>query len=183
MTQRLTPLFSSDQIQRRVAQLAAEIERQTPPEATLHLLTVLKGGFMFLADLVRCLTAPVTLDFVRLASYHSDTQSSGTITWELEPADVRGRHVLVVEDIVDSGLTLQAVRARLLAQEPLSLRTVCLLDKPARRRCDVPVEFVGFTIEDVFVVGYGLDLSERYRHLPDISSVVQRDKEPTPNRV
>ena len=80
MTQRLTPLFSSDQIQERVAQLAVEIERQTPPEATLHLLTVLKGGFMFLADLVRSLSAPVTLDFVRLSSYGSDTKSSGILT-------------------------------------------------------------------------------------------------------
>ena len=183
MTQRLTPLFSSDQIQERVAQLAVEIERQTPPEATLHLLTVLKGGFMFLADLVRSLSAPVTLDFVRLSSYGSDTKSSGILTWALEPLDVHGRHVLVVEDIVDSGLTLQAVRGRLLAHHPLSLRTVSLLDKPTRRRCDVPVEFVGFTIEDVFVVGYGLDLSERYRHLPNISSVSRPAKGPASDRV
>ena len=183
MTQHLTPLFSADQIQKRVAQLAVEIERQTPSGARLHLLTVLKGGFMFLADLVRSLSAPVTLDFVRLSSYRGDTESSGTITWALDPADVRGRHVLIVEDIVDTGLTLQAVRTRLLAKHPLSLRTVCLLDKPTRSRCDVPVEFVGFTIEDVFVVGYGLDLSERYRDLPDISSVSRPDKYRAPNRV
>ena len=166
----LVPLFSADRIQRRVGELAADIEASTPPEVTIHLVGMLAGGFIFLADLARAFSRPVTIDFARGASYGNGKQSSGVTSWSLEPRDLRGRHVLIVEDIVDTGTTLSALRGRLLAQRPAWLRTVCLLDKPSRRRCRVPIDFVGFTIDDVFVVGYGLDHAENYRHLPYIAA-------------
>ena len=182
MTDTLIPLLSTDQIQGRVSSLAAAIERQTPPDTTLHLIAPLKGGFMFLADLSRAMSVPVTIDFARLSSYREGTASSRSITWTLTPASVRRRHVLIVEDIVDTGLTLQALRVHLLAQHPLSLRTVCPLNKPARRGYDVPIEFVGFTIGDVFVVGYGLDLAEAHRQLSFVATVAP-SRSVTPNRV
>ncbi len=166
----LVPLIPADRIQRRVGELAADIEASTPPEVTIHLVGVLAGGFIFLADLARAFSRPVTIDFARCASYGNGKRSSGVTFWSLEPRDLCGRHVLIVEDIVDTGNTLHALRSRLLAQRPAWLRTACLLDKPSRRRRDVPIEFVGFTIDDVFVVGYGLDHAENHRHLPYIAA-------------
>ena len=163
------PLFSAGQIRQRVRELAAAIERDAPSETTIHLVGALTGGFVFLADLARAFSRPVTIDFARCASYGSGTASSGTLVWTLEPRDVRGKYVVVVDDIVDSGRTLSGLRAHLERQRPLRLRTACLLDKPARRCCEVPVDYVGFTVDDVFVVGYGLDHAERYRHLPYIA--------------
>ena len=127
---------------------------------------------MFLADLSRALAGPVTIDFVRTSSYGSGTISAGDVRFLETPDDVTGRHVLIVEDIVDTGETLHALREWLLTHQAASVRTVCLLDKPSRRVRDVPVEFIGFTIDDVFVVGYGLDLSGRHRELPYIGVIV-----------
>ena len=166
----LAPLLSADRIQRRVRELAADIEASTPPEVTIHLVGMLAGGFIFLADLARAFDRPVTIDFARGASYGDGKTSSGDFTLTLEPRKLGGKHVLIVEDIVDTGITLRALRGRLLAQHPRWLRTVCLLDKPSRRQCRVPVDYVGFTIDDVFVVGYGLDYAENYRHLPYIAA-------------
>ncbi len=166
-----TPLFSENEICATVARLAAEIEQATPAGEAVHLVAVLKGSFMFLADLARALTRPITLDFVRLSSYESDVESAGTVKLIQEPDNVRDRHVLIVEDIVDTGATPDTLRAYLLAFDPKSLRTVCLLDKPTRRQREVPVEFTGFTIENVFVVGYGLDLAERHRELPYLATL------------
>ena len=129
---------------------------------------------MFLADIARSFSRQVTIDFVRRSSYRDGTEPSRHAAWELEPHNVQGTHVLIVEDIVDTGNTLHALHARFLAQQPLSLRTVCLLDKPARRRRDVSVDFVGFTIDDVYVVGYGLDYAEQYRQLPYIAALPRR---------
>ena len=171
MTASPTPLFSADEIGTQVRTLAAAIDHDSPPGAPLHLVAVLKGSFMFLADLCRALPRPVTIDFVRISSYGSGTRSTGTVHFLQEPDDVAGRHVLIVEDIVDTGETLHALRDRFLAQQAASVRTVCLLDKPNRRVRDVPLEFIGFTIDDVFVVGYGLDLAERHRELPYIAVV------------
>ena len=159
---------SADQIHRRVAALAAEIDATYAPDATIHVVGVLRGAFLFTADLVRALRHPVTVDFARLVSYPRGTVADGPPRWRLTPEPVRGRHVLIVEDIVDTGHTLETLRAHLADQAPASLRTVSLLDKPERRRTSVPVEFVGFTIDDVFVVGYGLDLDERHREWPDL---------------
>jgi len=130
---------------------------------------VLKGSFVFMADLVRRLDLPATIDFLALSSYAAGTTSTGEVKL-LKDLDVAlaGRHVIVVEDIVDTGLTLGYLHEILRARGPASLRTACLLSKPSRRKVDVPVEYIGFTIEDRFVVGYGLDYAEQYRHLPYI---------------
>ena len=170
----LSVLFSADQIHARVEALAREIEAAHPPDQTIHIVGVLRGGFAFTTDLVRALRRPTTVDFARISSYGDATQSSGHLTWHLTPDDVGGRHVLIVEDIVDSGRTLDGLRRHLSAQRPSTLRTVTFLDKPGRRQRSVPIDFVGFTVEDpeVFVVGYGLDLDQRYRELPYIARQV-----------
>ena len=130
---------------------------------------VLKGSFVFMADLVRRLDLPATIDFLALSSYAAGTTSTGEVKL-LKDLDVAlaGRHVIVIEDIVDTGLTLCYLHEILRARGPASLRTACLLSKPSRRKVKVPVEYIGFTIEDRFVVGYGLDYAEQYRHLPYI---------------
>jgi hypoxanthine phosphoribosyltransferase len=163
-------LLTSDQIQRRVAELAAEMRRDSPEG--LHLVAVLKGAFIFLADLVRYLDGPVTLDFIAVSSYAKGTTSSGEVRMlkDLDYA-LEGKNVIIVEDIVDTGLTLTYLQDILRARGPRSLRTACLLSKPSRRKVEVKVEYVGFTIEDKFVVGYGLDFAESYRNLPHIAIV------------
>jgi hypoxanthine phosphoribosyltransferase len=163
-------LLTADQIQRRVAELAAEMRRDSPDG--LHLVAVLKGAFIFLADLVRHLDGPVTLDFIAMSSYAKGTTSSGEVRMlkDLDYA-LEGKNVIIVEDIVDTGLTLTYLQDILRARGPRSLRTACLLSKPSRRKVEVKVEYVGFTIEDKFVVGYGLDFAESYRNLPHIAIV------------
>ena len=162
-------LFTPDRIRERVRQLGAEICAGYEDECELHLVSVLKGGVVFLADLMRLLPRPATVDFVRLASYGSGTLSAAPprLVKDLD-GDVAGRDVLIVEDIVDTGRTLALLIDTVRARGPRSLRTVTLLDKPSRRRVEVDIEHVGFTIPDRFVVGYGLDYAERYRHLPYI---------------
>ena len=166
----MQPLISSDDIQRRVRELAAEISRDHP--LGVHLVGVLKGACIFLADLARALECDVTMDFIAVSSYGSSTRSSGQVRL-LKDLDtsLEGRHVVIVEDIVDTGLTLTYLQEILRARAPRSLRTACLLSKPSRREVEVTVDYVGFTIEDRFVVGYGLDHHERYRNLPHIAVV------------
>jgi hypoxanthine phosphoribosyltransferase len=163
-------LLTADEIQHRVAELAAEMRRDSPEG--LHLVAVLKGAFIFLADLVRYLDGPVTLDFIAVSSYAKGTTSSGEVRMlkDLDYA-LEGKNVIIVEDIVDTGLTLTYLQDILRARGPRSLRTACLLSKPSRRKVEVKVEYVGFTIEDKFVVGYGLDFAENYRNLPHIAIV------------
>jgi hypoxanthine phosphoribosyltransferase len=153
----------------RITELGAEIRREVGPDEPIHVIAVLKGAFVFLADLVRTISGPVTLDFIAVSSYGAGTASSGQVRL-LKDLDrsIEGRHVVIVEDIVDTGLTLSYLQEILWAREPKSLRTACLLSKPSRRKVEVPVEFIGFTIEDRFVVGYGLDFDEQYRQLPYI---------------
>jgi hypoxanthine phosphoribosyltransferase len=164
-------LLSERQIQARVAEMAAEIRRDIPGVDIL-LVGVLKGAFMFLSDLVRLIPGKVSVDFLATSSYAAGTTTSGEVRL-LKDLDVslHDRHVIIVEDIVDSGLTLHYLREILRARNPKSLRTACLLSKPSRRQVEVPVEYVGFTIEDRFVVGYGLDYAEQYRNLPYIGVV------------
>jgi hypoxanthine phosphoribosyltransferase len=163
-------LISAQEIQDRVRAMAGEIEASYPGDEPIHLVGVLKGGFMFMADLARAMSTRVTLDFIAVSSYGKDTRSSGEVRL-LKDLDsgLAGRHVVIVEDIVDTGLTLTYLQDILRARAPRSLRTVCLLSKPSRRQVDVAVEHTGFTIEDHFVVGYGLDYAEKYRNLPHIA--------------
>jgi hypoxanthine phosphoribosyltransferase len=163
-------LLSSEQIQARVRELAREIVRDHPEPADLHLICVLKGAFMFQADLIRALARPVTIDFMAVSSYAKGTTTSGEVRLIKDlDTGLQGRNVIIVEDIVDTGLTLSYLQEILHARGPRSLRTACLLSKPSRRVVDVKVDYVGFTIEDKFVVGYGLDYAEKYRNLPYIS--------------
>ena len=138
----------------------------------VHLVCVLKGAFMFLADLVRAMTCEVTLDFMAVSSYGLSTRRPGRCasSKDLDTA-LDGRAVIIVEDIVDTGLTLTYLQAVLRARGPRTLKTACLLSKPSRRQTDVTVDYVGFTIDDLFVVGYGLDSGERYRNLPYLAVV------------
>ena len=161
-------LLSADQIQKRVAELAGELRRDSPDD--LHLIAVLKGAFMFLSDLVRHMPGHVSLDFMALSSYAKGTTSSGEVRLlkDLDYA-LEGRNVVIVEDIVDTGLTLHYLQDILRSRNPKTLRTACLLSKPSRRKIDVKVEYIGFTIEDRFVVGYGLDYAEHYRNLQHIA--------------
>jgi hypoxanthine phosphoribosyltransferase len=169
-----TVLITSDQIQARIKELAAEIEADYPRDKPIHLVCVLKGGFVFLADLVRAMTSRVTLDFIAVSSYEKGTTSSGEVRM-LKDLDValEGKHVIIVEDIVDTGLTLVYLQGILRARGPASLRTACLLSKPSRRKVDVKVDYIGFTIDDLFVVGYGLDYAGQYRSLPHIAVLDQ----------
>jgi len=163
-------LISEQQIQTRVAEMAAEIRRDFPDD--VHLVAVLKGAFIFLSDLVRHIPGKVSVDFMATSSYAKGTTTSGEVklTKDLD-VTLDGRNVIIVEDIVDSGLTLHYLHEILRARNPKTVRTACLLSKPSRRRVDVPVEYIGFTIEDQFVVGYGLDYEEQYRNLPHIGIV------------
>ena len=163
-------LISTDDIQRRVHVLAQEIHRDHPDG--VHLVCVLKGAFVFLADLSRQLPATTTLDFMAVSSYGTSTKSSGQVQVLKDlGSPVEGRDVVIVEDIVDTGLTLTYLQDIIRARSPRHLRTACLLSKPSRRKIDVKVEYVGFTIEDKFVVGYGLDYAEQYRNLPYIAVI------------
>jgi hypoxanthine phosphoribosyltransferase len=163
-------LLSAEQIQKRVAELAGELRRDFPDD--LHVIAVLKGAFVFLSDLIRQIPGQVSLDFMALSSYAKGTTTSGEVRL-LKDLDfaLDGRNVVIVEDIVDTGLTLNYLQGILRSRNPKALRTACLLSKPSRRQVDVKVEYIGFTIEDRFVVGYGLDYAEQYRNLPHIAVV------------
>ena len=165
-----TVLLTADQVKDRVAGLAAEIRRGYPADTSLHLVAVLKGGFVFLADLARVLDRPVTIDFVAVSSYGAGTRSTGEVRLRQDlHVGVRDRDVLIVEDIIDTGETLAWILDHVRAGGPRSLRTVALLDKPSRRTLDIEADYVGFTIPDRFVVGYGLDHEEQLRHLPYVA--------------
>jgi hypoxanthine phosphoribosyltransferase len=161
-------LLREEEVRKRVRQLARRISADLAGKEVL-LVGVLKGAFIFMADLARGMRSPVRMDFVRLASYGSGTVSSGKvkITKDLE-TPIKGKDVLIVEDIIDTGITLHYLFRRLKARKPRSLRTVTLLDKPSRRKVPFRPDYVGFTIEDLFVVGYGLDCNEEFRNLPGI---------------
>lgn len=165
-----TILIDEAAIAKRIGELAAQIEADYAAHDDLLLICVLKGGFMFLADLTRAMTRPHSLDFMGISSYGSGTRSSGAVQIIMDlKAPIEDRHVLIIEDIIDSGRTLQYMRRNLETRSPASIRICTLLNKPARREIDVPVEYVGFDIPDEFVVGYGLDFDELYRNLPYIA--------------
>ena len=161
-------LISRDQIAEAVTRLACEINRDYQGKQPL-LISVLKGSFVFMADLIRRLDLPLELDFVKLASYGAARESSGKVrVVQGVKTPVKGRDVLVIEDIVDTGITISFLLGHLKKKKPASLKLCALADKPARRRVPVPVDYLGLTVPNKFIVGYGLDCDERFRNLPDI---------------
>jgi hypoxanthine phosphoribosyltransferase len=161
-------LLSHDQIQARIKEMGQEIARDYAGREP-HLVGVLKGACTFLSDLGRQIDLPLTLDYIAVSSYGATTKSSGEVKLVKDlDQGLDGRDLLVVEDIVDTGLTLNYLLKVLQARGPRSLKVVTLLSKPSRRLVETPVDYVGFTIDDLFVVGYGLDYNERFRNLRDI---------------
>ena len=154
----------ADRVAELGAQLAADYSGRDPV-----LISVLKGALVFLADLIRAMELPVSIDFMEVSSYGAGTETSGQVRILKDLSrPIEGRHVIVVEDIIDTGLTLNYLLKYLADKGPASMSIVCLLDKPARRLADIPIEYRGFTIPDRFVIGYGLDYDEHYRNLPYI---------------
>jgi len=165
-------LLTTETLQRRVAELGAEITRDYQGSHDLVVVPILKGSFLFAADLIRSIDLDLSIEFLGLRSYGAGTESSGVvqITYDLTQP-VTGRDVLVVEDIVDTGLSMRYLLENLATRQPRSVKLCSLLHKPARSRVKVPIDYLGFTIEDRFVVGYGLDYAEKYRNLPYIGVV------------
>jgi len=164
----IAPFITEAALRARIAEMAQQI-RAEAGDVDLHFIGVLKGAVLFLGDLIREMSGGITIDFMALSSYSGGTTSSGEVRLVKDlDYGLQDRHVVIVEDIVDTGLTLHYLQEILRARGPKSLRTACLLSKPSRRKIEVHVDYVGFTIEDHFVVGYGLDFSERYRQLPYI---------------
>ena len=168
--EKVTTLFTADAIEKRIQEIGKIISLEygaITPENPLCLIVVLKGAFVFAADLIRTITIPCTIDFIRASSYGSEKISSGTvdITHNLT---VTNRHILLIEDIVDTGLTIQRITADLMTGNPASLRLCTLLDKPDSRKHAVNINYTGFIVPDNFIVGYGIDYNERYRELPSL---------------
>ncbi|MBW3577726.1 MAG: hypoxanthine phosphoribosyltransferase [Actinobacteria bacterium] len=164
-------LITGEAIRDKLGELAAEIDRDYAGRDVL-LVGILKGAFVLIADLARHLSVPVSIDFMAVSSYGASTRTSGVvrILKDLD-IDIEGRHVLLVEDIVDSGLTLNYLLRNLRSRQPASLEVLALLTKPSQRRIDLPIRYRGFEVPDVFVVGYGLDYDERFRNLPFVATL------------
>ena len=162
-------LVSAEQIQKRIAELGAEIDRDYPGGEPVYLIAVLKGAFIFMADLSRAMKTPARIEFIGISSYGKGKTTSGQVqlTKDLD-APIEGHHVIIVEDILDTGITLNYLTTLMAQRKPKSLRIVTLLDKPERRQSPVKANYIGFTIPDEFVVGYGLDYAEDYRNLKDV---------------
>ena len=161
-------LLSEEELRTRVAELGAQLSRDYEGK-NLLMVSVLKGSVAFMADLMRAISQPAEIDFMVVSSYGSGVKSSGVvkIVKDLD-INLEGKDILIVEDILDSGMTLDYIKGMLLDRNPASIRICTLLDKPARRKADLQADYVGFTVPDEFVVGYGLDYDERYRNLPYI---------------
>jgi hypoxanthine phosphoribosyltransferase len=169
-------LIEPDQLQRRIRELGTEISRDYEGR-DLVMIGVLRGAVIFLADLLRNMTVPCEIDFMAVSSYGSQTDSSGVvrILKDLD-SSIEGRHALIVEDIIDSGLTLQYLLRNLRARNPASLEACALLTKPERRRVELPIRYVGFEIPNRFVIGYGLDYAQRYRNLGYVAVLNQENQ-------
>lgn len=162
-------LFSREIIAKKVKQLGALITNYYLDKDDLIVVGILKGANVFLSDLIREIDVPLHIDFMAVSSYGSSTESSGVvrILKDIE-IDLLGKHVLIVEDIVDTGLTLEYITNNILSRQIASVKICSLLNKPSKRKCDVTIDYIGFEIPDVFVVGYGIDYAEKYRNLPYI---------------
>lgn len=164
---RITPILSEHEIADRIRALGEEITRAYAGGQELVLIGILKGSFVFLADLARAIDLPLSVDFIGLSSYGDATQSSGVVRLTQDLAKpVNGKHVLVVEDIVDTGLTMRYLLENLQTRGPASVRLCSLLEKPAKNKSGIGIDYLGFSIPDKFVVGYGLDAGDLYRNLP-----------------
>jgi hypoxanthine phosphoribosyltransferase len=164
----IIPLFTAEKIARRVEELGAEIGEDYAGKNPL-LVGVLKGAWMFLADLTREITVPHQTDFIQVSSYGPGTESSGEVRFLTDlSTPIAGRHVILVEDIVDTGITLSSIVNRLKERDPATIAVCALLDKPERREVAIHIDYLGFTVPNKFVVGYGVDWDERFRHLPYI---------------
>ncbi len=169
-------LCSEDEIKERIAELGAEISRDYRGER-LHVISLLKGSFIFAADLVRSIQVPLKVSFIVTSSYGNAFSTSGEVQMNLLIKDrLEGEHILVVDDITDSGITMKKVIESLAAQNPKSIRSCVLLDKPDRRQVDLEADYIGFSIEDKFVVGYGLNYGEYYRNIPYVFAVTNEDR-------
>lgn len=168
-------LITAEQLQARVRELAERINKDYADEEDVIIITLLKGGAVFAVDLMQQLTVPVEIDFMCVSSYGASTKTSGVVKVVKDlDVDITGRNVLLVEDIIDSGVTLSYVRALLMDRKPKDLKICTILDKPSRRKTEVPVEYVGFEIPDEFVIGYGLDYAQKFRNLPYVG-VLKRE--------
>jgi len=164
----ITPLISVNEIASRIKEIGKTISEgyaETTQDSPLLLVVVLKGAFIFAADLLRSITIPCTIDFVHASSYGAKKTSSGIVAIRHNLA-ITGRHILIVEDIIDTGLTIQQITAELIAMKPASLGICTLLDKPDTRKYPVDITYTGFTVPNTFIVGYGIDYNELYREIP-----------------
>ena len=167
----LSVFFSEEEIRSKVRELGAAISRDYAGKDPL-LVGVLKGCFVFMADLARSITVPCNIDFMAVSSYGGGTATSGAVSILMDLSyDAEGRHIIIVEDILDSGVTLSYLKGYLMNRKPASIAIATLLDKPSRRKANVRADYVGFICPDAFIVGYGLDYAERYRNLPYIGSL------------
>ncbi len=171
MSETVKVLIDEETVAARARELGTQISKEYEGK-NLHIVGILKGSVFFMAELAKNITVPCTIDFMSVSSYGSGMESSGKINIKKDLDEpIKGKHVLLVEDIIDTGNTLYALRRVFLDREPESFRICTLLDKPDRREKEVPVDYVGFRIPDAFVVGYGLDYDQRYRNLPYIGVV------------
>lgn len=177
MKEKISVMISEEEIDQKIRQMGEQISKEYEGKE-LHMICVLRGGVFFMCELAKHITIPVSLDFMSVSSYGSDTKSSGVVKIVKDLDDsIKGKHVLVVEDIIDSGRTLSYLMELLRDREPASLKLCTLLDKPDRRVVDVNVDYTGYRIPDAFVVGYGLDYAQKYRNLPYIGVVELSDEE------
>jgi hypoxanthine phosphoribosyltransferase len=167
------PLLTVEQIQKKVKELAAAISKDYKGKEILA-VGILRGAFIFFSDIVRNVQVPMNIDFI-IASSYIKTQSSGEIKIHADlREDIKGKHVLLIEDIVDSGITLKFIQEMLLARKPASLKTCAFLDKKSRRKTELKLDYIGFEIPDYYIVGYGLDYDNKFRNLPYISVFKER---------
>ena len=168
-------LIDEEKIMKRVAEMGAEITRDYEGKE-LVVICILRGGVIFMSDLVKQIKLPLYMDFMAVSSYGMSTKSSGVVRILKDlNEDIEGKDVLIVEDIVDTGLTLHYLVDYIKSRNPRSVKVCCFLDKPSRRKVDVEVDYVGFEIPDKFVVGYGLDYAQKYRNLPYVSVLEEED--------
>ena len=175
MSERIRELVSEQDVVAKICEIGAQISKDYEGRS-VHLICILKGGVFFMCDLAKNISVPVSMDFMSVSSYGASTKTSGVvrILKDME-VDIAGKDVLIVEDIVDSGLTLSRLVETLKTRQPASLKVCTFLDKPAGRKVEFEPDYKGFAVDDVFIVGYGLDLNQQYRQLPHITHIVTEE--------